>query len=279
LYFYYLLIIEAKTFRDEIKSLIYKVKGVRMSNNSNNIADRCRLFAEGIIDFSIYKFKNFFSYDTNKLIALLFAMFFIKYLIAPDLGINQELFSYSYNSIDIVGLLLSTVSHGNYPHLITNIIILYIIGHSIEGYLDDRELLYIFFASSISIAVLTKITYLYVGSSAVNSSVGASGGISAFIGISILLYFDRSKHSEYDILTLITDIPSAISEQFNLTYDYGKIIYKIIIIYIGFKLIKLSLISLYSTGLNTTTLHISHFMGVIIGLIYVSINMKNIFNK
>lgn len=134
----------------------------------------------------------FDTFITLKIIAVITIWFIIQFEVAPAMGIGvgsdqwYNLFTLTESNIFSIGLITSMLSHGNVPHLLINMFVLFSFGRVAELYLSKKRYLLLLIVGGL----IASLSQMFVITQFVSGNfppiVGASGAIAAVIGFVIM---------------------------------------------------------------------------------------------
>lgn len=216
------------------------------------------------IDEHIY---NLLHSKTTILFIIISGFFIIQEVVAPQLGIKEiEVFRYSLNSLDPVGLFFSMFSHSGPAHFIVNSIVLFIFGYTIEKYYTKLEFYSLFIIGSMLVDLLLKVTYVVMPME-FTTVLGSSGGISVLIGASVIILYKKENWNKYSPITLIFKPASLILTDLEVDDKYIELLYSILMFCIGMFALYVFITKVMASGngFSGGVVHISHLYGFIIG--------------
>lgn len=155
-----------------------------------SVRDTLHIRVQEIRDISFMERQKmiFKQYMTPKIIAVLWIWFGVQFVIAPMLGLNptteawRRIFILSQENLFSIALFTNIIGHGSVPHILINSLVFYGFGLQAEQVLKDYKYLLFFVASGVT-ASLVQIGIPTIFSLGGPAIVGASGAISAVIGI------------------------------------------------------------------------------------------------
>lgn len=204
--------------------------------------------------------SNFISYKTNILVILLTLVYLVQYIVINMFQlIELTSISYHINSFNIITAVISTVLHTSFEHYLFNIVVLLIVGYTIENYVSTREFYGLFIIGSVIIDLFLSIMYSFLNESFY--LVGASGGISVLVGVSVGIYYKHANWGKYSPISLLYNRLPYNKTQLELTYT--------ITVYILAISLFISYIhNFLMYGNSSTIVYMSHIYGFSIGILY-----------
>lgn len=122
---------------------------------------------------------------TAGLIVFLFSFFFLAVFFVPDSIVNSYLVSYP-QELNPINWILSTFMHGNFSHLISNLMYLFLLGRAVEYKVGwSKFLLFYGMAAVVSSMLDSIVRGLILGQN--TPVLGASGAIAGLAAVSALL--------------------------------------------------------------------------------------------
>ncbi|MBR9678969.1 MAG: rhomboid family intramembrane serine protease [Nanoarchaeota archaeon] len=203
---------------------------------------------------------------TNKIIILSFFLFFLfnglTFLnIIPEKFVTDNFF-YSLSNVlagNVYVIITALFMHGSFTHLISNAMMLYIVGNALEEIGGSKKFAIVFFCGGAASFILSSPSY------AVNDLlVGNSGAI--FTVMAVVALVNPLSYKKSRVYKIVfgsgSEIVSQVSKE---VFDKKNFLLNVFI----FIMIQFTAIMLYTTIVSDESVgHLGHFVGFLIGVVF-----------
>ena len=203
---------------------------------------------------------------TNKIIILSFFLFFLlnglTFLnVLPEKFVTDNFF-YSLSNVlagNVYVIITALFMHGSLTHLITNTMMLYIVGNALEEIGGPKKFALVFFCGGAASFILSSPSY------AVNDLlVGNSGALFTVMAVVALvnpLMYKRSRFYKM-VFGSGSEVVSKVSKN---VFDKKNFLINVFI----FIMIQFTVIMLYTTVVSDESVgHLGHFVGFVVGVVF-----------
>lgn len=196
---------------------------------------------------------------TNRIILVCFIVFLVSRLLPEDFV--HDNFFYSLSSFlagNVYVVVTALFMHASFVHLLTNSMLLYVVGNALEEDGGPRKFALAFFLGGIASFMLSSPVYgindLLVGNS------GAVFTVMAVVAVVNPLIYRKSRPYKL-VFHSGSEVSSSVSED---VLDKKNFLISVFILI----MVQFTIISLYSVFISDGVSHLGHFIGFLIGLVF-----------